>query len=259
MADHAGLCCPKCGGQKLKLIASSSYECLSFDSDAYICHARFQIADDVRTSTETCDCGTFAIGRCVECDRSVCGEHSELVGGRRLCERHAQIAWEGEQRRKDDEWSTAQGRFEQECLEALDIFVRAMNAAGNPGCRGTYLIETRKGKRKSTKVSGWQIRGDAFILPDGALYIAPHERWGGGGRFGPRVLLERRPEEWVRDAARAGWFVGWFKDHASRSGDGPFSPIDRLQGFLLDGGLQWPAGYTPPTDTPDRLRKQIYG
>ena len=33
-----------------------------------------------------CDCGTFAIGRCAECSRAICGTHSKVVDGRRLCE-----------------------------------------------------------------------------------------------------------------------------------------------------------------------------
>jgi hypothetical protein len=32
-----------------------------------------------------CDCGTFAIGLCPQCGRAVCGDHSRLVAGARLC------------------------------------------------------------------------------------------------------------------------------------------------------------------------------
>lgn len=34
---------------------------------------------------EACSCGTFAIGRCVDCSRAVCGDCSLLRDGRRLC------------------------------------------------------------------------------------------------------------------------------------------------------------------------------
>jgi hypothetical protein len=37
------------------------------------------------TSAAICDCGTFAIGMCVQCGRPVCGDHSQLVDGRRIC------------------------------------------------------------------------------------------------------------------------------------------------------------------------------
>jgi len=38
-------------------------------------------------SMEQCACGTFAIGRCAQCGAPICGSHSGLWDGRRLCER----------------------------------------------------------------------------------------------------------------------------------------------------------------------------
>lgn len=40
-------------------------------------------------SERLCSCGTFAIGRCTECMDLVCGDHSSLMLGRRLCSAHA--------------------------------------------------------------------------------------------------------------------------------------------------------------------------
>lgn len=37
---------------------------------------------------DICSCGTFAVGVCVECSTPVCGMHSEMIGGRRLCLKH---------------------------------------------------------------------------------------------------------------------------------------------------------------------------
>lgn len=36
-----------------------------------------------------CECGTFAIGRCVDCGVAVCGTHSTLVESQRVCDDHA--------------------------------------------------------------------------------------------------------------------------------------------------------------------------
>lgn len=40
----------------------------------------------------TCKCGTFAVGVCLECGRSACADHSEVIDGRRLCSLHAPAA-----------------------------------------------------------------------------------------------------------------------------------------------------------------------
>ena len=40
------------------------------------------------SAVETCECRTFAIGRCSQCDTPVCMHHSRLVGGRCLCLEH---------------------------------------------------------------------------------------------------------------------------------------------------------------------------
>jgi hypothetical protein len=38
----------------------------------------------------SCDCGTFAIGHCAQCNRPVCGIHSGMRWDRRLCREHIQ-------------------------------------------------------------------------------------------------------------------------------------------------------------------------
>ena len=44
-------------------------------------------------SAESCEtCGTFAIGRCMECGRLVCGDCSTRFQSKRLCTTHAQAA-----------------------------------------------------------------------------------------------------------------------------------------------------------------------
>ena len=43
-------------------------------------------------STLQCACGTFAIGHCRDCGEPVCGDHSQLWAGVRLCSTHAAAA-----------------------------------------------------------------------------------------------------------------------------------------------------------------------
>jgi hypothetical protein len=39
-----------------------------------------------------CQCNTFAIGLCAECDTPVCGDHSGMFGAHRLCDQHLSMA-----------------------------------------------------------------------------------------------------------------------------------------------------------------------
>jgi len=39
-------------------------------------------------SSPSCYCGTFAVGTCIDCGMLVCGDHSALLGDRRLCTEH---------------------------------------------------------------------------------------------------------------------------------------------------------------------------
>lgn len=50
-----------------------------------LCGRRYHEADWEAGVNATCACGTFAIGQCAECETLVCGDHSRLVGGSRLC------------------------------------------------------------------------------------------------------------------------------------------------------------------------------
>ncbi|HEU4736103.1 MAG TPA: hypothetical protein VFS48_03635 [Solirubrobacterales bacterium] len=204
---------------------------------------------------ELCACGTFAIGRCSECGAPACADHSRLVKERRLCDEHATAAIEGRDRELDE----AKQRFERECAEAIDIFVRVMNEAGNPGCKGSYRSEGRR-RWKSHRVTGWPLGPREFVLPDGSIYVPPYERWGGGPpSVGPRRRVEQSPERRVSGAERGAWVAGLFKEGVSRDGSGPFGPIERLSELLTGQGLNWPGGYRPPTDSPATLFKRIVG
>ena len=53
-------------------------------------------------SGELCDCETFAVGRCSECRTWVCGDHSQLVEGRRLCDTHVAARVRADQAVRDN-------------------------------------------------------------------------------------------------------------------------------------------------------------
>jgi hypothetical protein len=52
-----------------------------------VCGHNYQDGPPTDTSL-SCDCGYFAIGRCKECARPVCGVHSTLLADRLLCQDH---------------------------------------------------------------------------------------------------------------------------------------------------------------------------
>lgn len=106
------MACPRCGGSEREPISPAYWRCTSSSTSASMqvgpvpgappwagivgpqLTTRFVVCgheyhEAVPLSGEpsgTCECGTFAIGRCAECSRPVCGSHSKLVDGRRLCE-----------------------------------------------------------------------------------------------------------------------------------------------------------------------------
>ena len=178
-----------------------------------------------------------------------------MVRERRLCREHADEAAAQLHRESD----AAQERFELDCAEAVDVFVQVMNGAGDPGCKGSYDTEGRRGS-KTRKVKGWLLGPRTFVMPDGTIYVPPHERWGGGTpSIGGRKRVEQHPETSASGEQRGAWVAGLFKDGVSRDGSGPFSPIERLSELLAEQGLSWPSGYQPPTDTPAGISKRIIG
>lgn len=99
--DVAPTPCPECGGTVLKPIAPGYWECqttlrgtiglpvgpkgelVPVDSSG-ICGNRFQTGVTGSVGA-TCSCGTFAIGLCRSCSSPICGDHSKLFTGQRLC------------------------------------------------------------------------------------------------------------------------------------------------------------------------------
>lgn len=55
-----------------------------FEMVEYLCGTRYQEGVQVESS-RSCGCGTYSIGRCASCGEEVCGDHSVLRSGSRLC------------------------------------------------------------------------------------------------------------------------------------------------------------------------------
>ncbi len=98
----SGTPCPRCGGHNQKLVAPNYWECASVvhwsemvpagPSGEMVginrsgpCGHRFHADSRREAAGNYCTCGTYAIGVCAECRVPVCGDHSDLLGGRRLC------------------------------------------------------------------------------------------------------------------------------------------------------------------------------
>ena len=116
-----------------------------------------------------CECGTFAIGLCADCGKPVCGDHSVLHGGKRLC--HADL--------RAREKAAAVAEAEARLTPAKFIVIAA--AAGNPGLRTwtvnrkeTRTITVKEGSRfrkpktekREVYVELYEIRGWAFAHTD---------------------------------------------------------------------------------------------
>lgn len=71
-----------------------------------------------------CGCFTYAVGECADCHIAVCGDHSQLVAGKRRCSGHAKAAEavaaaEAAQRRQAVEGRASQGGVSDEDLGLL--------------------------------------------------------------------------------------------------------------------------------------------
>jgi hypothetical protein len=70
--------CQECGSADVTEFKSSTYVCGH-------CEAIFKHIEPSQGTNVACSCGTFAVGRCAECDKPVCADCSKRVNGVRLC------------------------------------------------------------------------------------------------------------------------------------------------------------------------------
>ena len=107
--------CPRCWGERFRVIAPGYFECESVAAPTFVpdqarpgqmrplyggaCGHLWQ--DGSGQGGPVChECGTFAVGRCPTCGVAVCGMHSWLMAGRRLCRTDARAVQKAEEDRK---------------------------------------------------------------------------------------------------------------------------------------------------------------
>lgn len=125
-----------------------------------------------------CGCGTFAIGRCVECGVPVCADHSALRDARRLCDSHWRIASQAAAARHRAEEDRSVEAFER----TLDSFAKTANRFGSPGLSRFPLCPDKGWRGRSDK--GWPILGPCrhgdgtaatyYLMRDGTVTLSIH-------------------------------------------------------------------------------------
>lgn len=125
------------------LVAPGYYRCLNQvpqsrddDPSEYVTCGFEYPEGPASTRSAVCGCGTFAVGACASCGRWVCGDHSGLFGGRRLCGADYSAAVQRENTIHADASRQAAERW-REAIESvplatlIDWFLYAMGEAGN--------------------------------------------------------------------------------------------------------------------------------
>lgn len=97
--------CPTCGGLQREPISPGWWRCTSLITETFEgpgswnpqiglpkavqqqrpCDTTYVEPDAATPSLPACACGTFAVGMCTRCSTPVCGTHSGIIGGERLC------------------------------------------------------------------------------------------------------------------------------------------------------------------------------
>jgi len=142
--------CPRCGGGDALEVAPGFRECVSIIVEEHAvlmpdpadlrlmrpmpqrvdrrCGHRYQVGGSA-SGGQLCACGTFAIGRCIDCETFVCGDHSALQDGGRRCADHHAVA------RAVAREAAEAAKRQEEALPSRTVvaFLKAMTDAGDPG------------------------------------------------------------------------------------------------------------------------------
>ena len=196
--------CPQCHGDAAEVIAPGFWRCTAEvrftdswgDLRTRICGYEYHEGRHLSSDTQLCSCGTFAVGRCQDCDKLVCGNHSRLVNDRRLCLEQAERVLEAKAReteaeaaaKRDSEHDVGsaisqakdeadrQGAYRQELERAgreekqrlqsvskgLDRLLTELGRAGNPGAEpGRLHLQRRslvgRSKLVNKTTAGWPL------------------------------------------------------------------------------------------------------
>lgn len=210
------MACPACGGSLRRMIAPGLWECTSISvlesggpgladpaagpaviRTEILCKVRYQ--ERPAGGSALCACSTFAIGLCSKCRAPVCGDHSRLVSGERLCQAHAAKASEAVAPRvpaATGPWVPAYSRseqirrlrlspdFQREDIWAHQMRPRRIGRAKESWVRlgSGWVIGTAQ-----FEVHGSHTRPDAKVTRDAV--VIDRDDWAASDRHDPDALL----------------------------------------------------------------------
>ena len=155
--------CKECGSADVTEFKPGSYVCGH-------CEAVFKHVDPSRLGLEQCQCGTYAVGRCAECNEPICGVHSGMIDNELLCGVH----WPERE----------ESRLKAVAATQLTVvkFVELAADAGNPGIRSWTIQRmgtvTKHVKTGRLKLGTYEFQSQAvvgsYILRG---WIFPHQSW----------------------------------------------------------------------------------
>jgi len=130
---------------------------------------------------EECNCGTFAIGRCVDCRQPVCGVHSALWEGRRLCMSHVHEAHATAESQRRESLARGVAGMIATSIRAWDEWLAAARSAlaesSDPTERVVRVVAgLSPGSRVDARNDDPQLLLD-LLLPEQIARREPGSRW----------------------------------------------------------------------------------
>jgi hypothetical protein len=108
------------------------------------------------STAEACFCGTDSIGICLSCQRRFCGIHSDIRGGRRLCD----DCWSEELARRADQATAERNAEEQRFKDLFAEFDRLRNNVGRANARPPDLMEHTGAYRRKRLTKICTVHGE---------------------------------------------------------------------------------------------------
>jgi hypothetical protein len=225
--------CPRCGGISRNSIAPGYWQCTAVIDDPASPRSAWDDADPWRAAThptrpcghryeegttfsaDPCRCGIHSIGRCVRCDRPVCGFHGGLYEDALHCDDCRQVLLSAIEERKrtaaeqvENTAADIREKLELNAREAVQRAVDGLVASGRPsdalatiehvntprgpggGAINWYLVKKRMGQGWYVGQLGWRsidhgpatsthlVLSEDGRLLEGARYVGPKIRPG---------------------------------------------------------------------------------
>src|SRR3954454_6481660 len=172
------MACPRCGGTQRIAVAPGYWECTKLVEEfgrppgytrpipvrSHPCGHRYHEGSGV---AESCACGTFAIGHCQRCGKAVCGDHSGLLAGVRLCTHCFRAQAEKEQRATEAAKAAQEAERQRERASLIEELEAAAGEAprflleNGPRTRPIGTIE-RKQKSHLSPGGGYTVSWTVF-------------------------------------------------------------------------------------------------